>query len=195
MCDVGSGGGGIDWSWQGGGRGNKKYRTWVGLGYSWMSYHVLPQKEGWGRRLSWSCCRAQWAATLDKQCVGTQRPQVYELPEKFLSWWVWAFVNALKFQLLKIYLIQLFITPVPMEPRHLIYHPVLSILNMKPEFKKMQNLQCFIAQSSCLSCYKNEIPVVFLHEECSSCEKSWVKPLMHLILETINFYYLLCSLT
>ena len=136
MCDVGSGGGGIDWSWQGGGRGNKKYRTWVGLGYSWMSYHVLPQKEGWGRRLSWSCCRAQWAATLDKQCVGTQRPQVYELPEKFLSWWVWAFVNALKFQLLKIYLIQLFITPVPMEPRHLIYHPVLSILNMDPDFKK-----------------------------------------------------------
>ena len=55
---------------------------------------------------------------------------------------------------------------------------------MKPEFKKMQNLQCFIAQSSCLSCYKNEIPVVFLHEECSSCERSWVKPLMHLILET-----------
>ena len=151
-----------------------------------MSIHILPQKEGWGRRLSWSCCRAQWAATLDKQCVGTQRPQVYELPEKFLSWWVWAFVNALKFQLLKIYLIQLFITPVPMEPRHLIYHPVLSILNMKPEFKKMQNLQCFIAQSSCLSCYKNEIPVVFSHEECSSCERSWVKPLMHLILETIQ---------
>ena len=73
-----------------------------------------------------------------------------------------------------------------MEPRHLIYHPVLSILNMKPEFKKMQNLQCFIAQSSCLSCYKNEIPVVFSHEECSSCERSWVKPLMHLILETIQ---------
>ena len=90
MCDVGSGGGGIDWSWRGGGCCNKN----IGLGYSWMFYHVLPQKEGWGRRLSWSCCRAQWAATLDKQCVGTQRPQVYELPEKFLSWRVWAFVNA-----------------------------------------------------------------------------------------------------
>ena len=89
------------------------------------------------------------------------------------KYFIWHFTLN-QFQLLKIYLIQLFITPVPMEPRHLIYHPVLSILNMKPEFKKMQNLQCFIAQSSCLSRCDNEIHFVFSNEECPSCERSRV---------------------